>query len=119
MEGEAGSSEDDIIQPASPSEGEEEDEGVFAFRRRKDCEYHAVSEPFWVASLNYDRRTCFNRSIYHFSPWTIAIGRGARKMKSTKDIGSIPHLSEIVKRLVTGLLDLVEGESEGVDGNCL
>lgn len=39
---EGASSEDDLL-PASPSDGEEEEEGVYAFRRKKDCEYLAVS----------------------------------------------------------------------------
>jgi hypothetical protein len=44
LEGEAGSSEEELVQPASPSEGEEEEEGVFAFRRKRGCQYYAVSD---------------------------------------------------------------------------
>jgi hypothetical protein len=39
-EGEFASSDEDPAAPASPSEGDEEEEGTFTLRRRADCEYH-------------------------------------------------------------------------------
>jgi len=53
IEGEGGSSEEDLIQPVSPSDGEEEDEGVFSFRRKRGCQYYAPidnSEGSWCSS---------------------------------------------------------------------
>ena len=37
------SSEEEVTYQGTLSEEEEEDEGPFAFRRKKDCSYHAVS----------------------------------------------------------------------------
>ncbi|XP_021962827.1 enhancer of polycomb homolog 1 isoform X2 [Folsomia candida] len=99
-----GASSDDDLLPCSPSDGEE-DEGVYAFRRKKDCEYLAPldsSDKPWYPPEDINRLRFYPTSISDVKnggyrmvgPCRRRVGRGGRIIL---DRMTMQDLSEFVQ----------------------